>query len=427
MSTIFQNFKYPLIITAVVSLIIGGLSGAVFSLVAFNLMPETGPFLGGIIKKNVINQIGDKKEEGGAISAGNLDENALTVKVVKKASPAVVSILVTKDVSEYYNQTGPLFPFDNDFFKEFGLPFEFKIEPAPQPKSQQPNKQQVGGGSGFIIRSDGLILTNKHVVSDNEAEYTVVLNNGKQYPAKVLATDPILDVALVKIEAKDLPTLTLADSNQLQIGQTVIAIGNALGQYRNTVTKGVVSGINRRVVAGTGAGNSEVIEEAVQTDAAINPGNSGGPLLNLQGEVVGINTAVSREGQLVGFAIPINQAKRMIESVQKYGRVVRPWLGVRYIIFNKEIAEKNKLSVDYGALLVHGQTQIELAVVSGSPADKAGLVENDIILEADGVKIDEEHSLAVIIGKRQIGETIKLKVLRKGETKTVEVRLEEMK
>ncbi|KKS93059.1 MAG: protease Do, partial [Parcubacteria group bacterium GW2011_GWE2_43_12] len=177
--------------------------------------------------------------------------------------------------------------------------------------------------------------------------------------------------ALVQIQDKNLPAVRLGDSDSVQIGQTVIAIGNALGEYRNTVTKGVISGIGRNVVAGDNRGSSEQLEGVFQTDAAINPGNSGGPLVNLQGEVIGINTAINSQGQLIGFAIPANEAKRMIDSYEKYGRIVRPYLGIRYVLVTPELAKANKLEVDYGALLIKGQTTTDLAVVPGSPADKA--------------------------------------------------------
>lgn len=351
-----------------------------------------------------------------------IEEESATIKAVKKLSPSVVSIIISKDLSNSYNSTGPnIFPFD-DFF-------EFN---PPQNRQNQPNnggakKQEVGGGTGFIISKDGLILTNKHVVSDEEAEYTVLTNDGKRYEAKVLATDLFNDLAIVKIKSNNLPVVELGDSDRLQIGQTVIAIGNSLAEYRNTVTKGVISGIGRRVEAGDGRGRSEVLEEAIQTDAAINPGNSGGPLLNLAGQVIGVNTAINQEGQLIGFAIPINQAKQVIESVKKYGKIIRPFLGVRYIILNEEIAKENNLEVKYGALIIRGQKETDLAIVPGSPADKANLKENDIILEVNGEKIDEKHQLAKIISKYRPGDEIELKVWHKGVGKKVKLKLEEYK
>ena len=187
-----------------------------------------------------------------------------------------------------------------------------------------------------------------------------------------------------------------------------------------------MSGIGRTIVAG-GASGSERLEGVIQTDAAINPGNSGGPLVNLAGQVVGINTAIDRQGQLIGFAIPINTAKKVIESVEKHGRIVRPYLGVRYIMLNKQIAEDNNLDVDYGALIVRGEKRTELAVIPGSPADKAGLVENDIILEVNGVKVDENNSLAKLIQQYNVGDVITLKIWHKGEEKEVQVKLGEYK
>jgi len=348
-----------------------------------------------------------------------VEEESATVSAVEKASPAVVSIVVTKELTKYYNATGPnIFPFDI-----FGFDWPFAFEREGQ-EPQEKVKKEVGGGTGFIVTSDGLIVTNRHVVADESAEYTVVLNDGTKHDAEVIALDPFLDLAIVKIEGEDLPTLELGDSDNIKIGQTVIAIGNVLSEYSNTVTRGVISGINRRVVAGNSSGGSEVIEEAIQTDAAINPGNSGGPLLNLVGQVVGVNTAVSQQGQLVGFAIPINSAKKIVESVKEHGRIVRPWLGVRYVVIDEGIAKENNLEVDYGALIVRGSRD-ELAIIPGSPADKAGLVENDIILEIEGERIDEQHSLARMIARYNPGDTITLKIYHKGEEKTLRVILEE--
>ncbi len=357
------------------------------------------------------------------------DEETATIGAVKKASPAVVSIIISKELKALRGAAG-INPFP-DFFEQ-GSPFDFffqlpqRQEQTPRgQKSPAPQKQEVGGGSGFIVSPDGLIMTNKHVVVDEEAEYTVVTSDGKEYPATVVARDPMSDIAFVRIKGENLSTLALGDSDKINIGQTVIAIGFALGEYRNTVTKGVISGVGRKVMAGDGYGSSEVIEEALQTDAAINRGNSGGPLLDLQGEVIGINTAVNFSGQLIGFAIPINSAKAALETVQKTGKISRPWLGVRYMLINPVMAKKNTLPMEQGALVIRGEAREDLAVIPGSPADKAGLVENDIILEVDGVKVSEDKPLAKEIAKHKAGETLKIKVLSKGKEKTVNVILEE--
>ena len=234
------------------------------------------------------------------------------INTVKEASLAVVSIVITKDVpiiDQYYI---------NPFEGFFGEPFGIEI---PQYQQKGTQKQEVGGGSGFIVSSDGLVLTNKHVVFDVKADYTVLTNDGKKYPAKILAKDPAQDLAVLKIEGKNFPTVELGDSDKLQIGQTIIAIGNALGEFRNTVSVGVISGLGRTITA-EGGGFVETIENVIQTDAAINKGNSGGPLINLKGEVVGINTATVMGAQNIGFAIPINRAKKDIEQVKTTNKIV---------------------------------------------------------------------------------------------------------
>lgn len=336
--------------------------------------------------------------------------------MVKKVSPAVVSIIITKEVAQ--NPIGNFFdmgPFSFDFGNGSG-----------NESGGATQKQQVGGGSGFIISSDGLVVSNRHVVEDANATYTVQLADGTKHDAKVLARDTSIDLALLKIEGKDFPTVELGDSDALELGQSVVAIGNALGEFSNSVTRGIVSGLNRKITAGGVMSGSEVIDQAIQTDAAINPGNSGGPLLTLDGKVIGVNTAVSQQGQSVGFAIPINVAKQSIESVKKFGRIIRPYVGVRYVLIDESMAKQNQLPVDYGALISRGTQPGQVAVIPGSPADKAGLVENDIILEADGMKIDSEHTLTSVIVKKKVGDTVKLKIYHKGENKTVTVTLAEM-
>ncbi|NQV13075.1 MAG: trypsin-like peptidase domain-containing protein [Parcubacteria group bacterium] len=345
-----------------------------------------------------------------------VEEESSTISAVEKTRPAVVSIIVTKDLNQYYQQSSL---FDDPFFEQFFGDMDFDTD-------SDSTKQKIGGGTGFIITADGLILTNRHVVSDTSASYTVIDNNDKEYEAQVMAIDPTNDIALLKIDTNDLPTVELGDSSSLKIGQTVIAIGYTLGEYHNTVTKGVVSGLGRAITAGSYSGQStERLENIIQTDAAINSGNSGGPLLTLDGKVIGINTAVDFSGQSVGFAIPINDAKNDIESVKAEGKIVTPYLGVRYTVINKKIAEANGLKYEYGALVARGESESDLAVIPGSPADKAGLVENDIILEIDGEKIDEDNGLAKAIQKHKVGDEVKLKVYHKEEEKEVTVKLEE--
>ncbi|MBX4204706.1 MAG: trypsin-like peptidase domain-containing protein [Candidatus Doudnabacteria bacterium] len=345
-----------------------------------------------------------------------INEQSGVVDVVKGASPAVVSIIISKDLSKLQNNSSSFFD------------FPFSLDPFYQNRSSSgdstPNIQQVGGGSGFIIRADGLIVTNKHVVDDTSATYTVLTNDGKEYDAQVLSRDPTNDIALVKINAQNLPTVPLGDSGRIQIGQTVVAIGNSLGEYRNTVTRGIVSGIGRTITAG-GTSGSEQLEGVIQTDAAINPGNSGGPLLDIGGSVIGINTAIDQQGQLVGFAIPVNDIKHDLDSFNKNGQIVKPFLGVRYVLVNDTVKKDNNLSVNYGALIT-GDTNSP-AVVAGSAAAKAGLKNGDVILEVNGSRIDEQHSLAQLLKDYSPNDVVKMKVLSGDQAKEITVTLGQSK
>ncbi len=347
-------------------------------------------------------------------------QQSLVVGAVKKANPAVVSVIITKDVPKYETYYENIDPF-GDFFNSnpFGNLFQ-----VPQMKQNGTEKKEVGGGSGFLVTKDGLIITNRHVVEDTKAEYTVFTNDGKKHSAKVVARDAVMDIAVLKIDGAQYPYLELGNSDTLDLGQSVIAIGNALGEFKNSVSVGVISGLSRSITAGNGMGQSEALEHVIQTDAAINPGNSGGPLVDLGGRVIGVNVAVAQGSENIGFALPINSIKSVIDSVRTTGKIVRPYLGVRYVSITDSLKEKNNLSVNYGVLVKAGSDSNELAVVPGSPADKAGIVENDIILEIDGIKLDENTSLANSIRSRKIGETISLKILHRGEEKTVTVKLE---
>ncbi len=318
-----------------------------------------------------------------------LEESSAITDAVKKVSPSVVSITTSTSIQDFF--TGQTL-------------------------------QQKGGGTGFILTSDGLIVTNKHVVDEANTKYTVLTDDGKTYDAQILSKDPYNDLAVIKIDAKGLKPVELGDSESLNIGQWVIAIGNALGEFQNTVTVGVVSAKERRI---TTAGES--LEGLLQTDAAINPGNSGGPLLNLAGQVVGINTAIAGGAEGIGFAINIDSVKTALDSVQRTGKIVRPFLGVRYLSINTEIAKSAQLPVEKGALVYRGASATDLPVVPGSPADKAGIQENDIITKVNGQEIDENTSLISLLQKYKPGETVALTILRKGQETKINVTLEEQK
>ncbi|HLC99543.1 MAG TPA: trypsin-like peptidase domain-containing protein [Patescibacteria group bacterium] len=396
--------RETLILCILVSLIVGGISGGL-----------VGSVLGGSMKYSSLLSFFEPTGNQSAESTQTVkaQEESQTIDTVKKVSPAVVSIVISADLSKYYQRTGPnIFPFGDIFDSGTASP--------------QSGKQTIGGGSGFIVSADGMILTNKHVVDRDDVDYTVVTSDGKQYPAIVLARDPSNDIGIVKIEATNLPTLEFGDSDSVQIGQTVIAIGYSLAQYQNTVTKGVVSGLARNITAGS-SGSAERLEGVIQTDAAINQGNSGGPLVSLEGLVVGINTAIDQQGQLIGFSIPINVVKPVVESVKKTGKIIRPFIGIRYIPITKGLAEANKLPFDYGVQILKGTGPTDTAVVAGSPAEKAGLKEGDIILELNGVKLDGDHSLVGQLSKHNVGDEITLKVSSGGQLKDVKIKLEERK
>jgi serine protease Do len=323
-----------------------------------------------------------------------VQENSAVVDVASKVSPSVVSI-TSKTVTRGF----------------FG------------------NVQQAeGAGTGMIVTSDGLIMTNRHVVDDANATYTVVTSDGKSYPAKVVSRDNTNDIAFVRISASGLKPVELADSGTVKVGQRVIAIGNALGQFQNTVTEGIVSGLSRGVTAGDNSaigGNSEDLQDLLQTDAAINPGNSGGPLVNLEGQVVGINTAVAGQGaQNIGFAIPVNDAKPLIASVKSSGRIVRPYLGVRYVALDQQVAQANNLTLTQGAW-IQAADDANPGVLPDSPAAKAGLKDGDIITKIGNTKIDATHSLQSLVGKYKVGDKVTMTINRDGKDQTVTVTLEE--
>ncbi|HBR80871.1 TPA: hypothetical protein DEA21_04515, partial [Candidatus Uhrbacteria bacterium] len=334
------------------------------------------------------------------------------INVVNNVAPAVVSILVEKKSGDVQKNT---FSFEDFLFTP--------EEDSNQDSEADQELVQVAAGTGFIVSEDGYVVTNRHVAESVDAVYTVITNEDVEYNATIVDIDPFFDIAVLKIDGENLPTVTFGDSDGIQVGQTVIAIGNALSQYQNTVTKGVISGIDRRISAYDRFNGSEVIEGAIQTDAAINPGNSGGPLINLFGEVIGMNTAVSSNGQGLGFAIPINEVKSAMEGIKKEGRIVRPWLGVHYIQLSAEYAKENSLPVEEGALITASEG-VE-AVVADGPAAKAGLQKDDIVTKVDSKILNEENTLSKVIRSYLPGDTVILSIIRSEQTLELSVTLEE--
>ena len=312
-----------------------------------------------------------------------IQEESAVTNVVENVSPSVVSIVV-----KTYNF---------DIF-------------------EGPSSRESGIGTGFIVDPSGLIITNSHVVEDQEGEYSVVLKDGTTYDVEEIHLDEITDIAILEITARNLPVVEFGDSDNLKVGQRAIAIGNALGKFQNTVTVGVVSGISRQIVASGGFGMpGKIYESVIQTDAALNPGNSGGPLLNSAGQVIGVNVATTAGADNISFAIPVNSVKPILEGFLKEGRIVRPYIGVYYSMVTTEIARIRDLPV--GAYISR--------VVPESPAQDAGLKRGDIITKIQGQPLNSEQSLATILAKFKVGDKIELEIDRDGEIVKVSLTLEE--
>lgn len=344
------------------------------------------------------------------------NQQEAVIDVVNKASASVVSIVVSKDVPIIEN-----YRYD-PFLEYFGIP---QGDNGADSSSNATEKRAVAAGTGFIISADGMIITNRHVVSDDKAEYTVIFKDDTKYTAKVLAKDTLLDIAFLKIEASGLTPLTFGKSSELQVGQTVVAIGNALGEFSNTVSSGIISGMGRNITATDTLGrDAEELHDVIQTDASINAGNSGGPLLDLGGNVIGVNVAVASDAQGIGFAIPSDIVVDLLSRLNNEGQIVRPKLGVRFRMIDTTLKEANDLTVDQGALIVRGTTANDLAVIPGSPADKAGLRENDIILEINGIKLTQSNPLNIVVQGLRVGDEATMKVLRQGQEIEVKATLE---
>lgn len=361
-------------------------------------------FGGGYLSSNISNT---GFPGSSAISSENqkaiLSESELISAIAKNVAPSVVSVNVIGEAQQV------------DFFGFGGS--------APQQSA----------GTGIIISDDGYIVTNRHVVPANASSVTVTLSDGTELDSvevigRTNSGDP-LDVAFLKIKdlkGKKLQKATLADSSKVQVGDKVVAIGNALGQFQNTVTSGIISGFGRNLQASDGSsfGGTETLQNLFQTDAAINEGNSGGPLLNISGEVVGINTAIAGgDAQNIGFAIPINDVQGLVKSVLNKGKLERPYIGVRYVSLTDDYAYQHNLANKRGAYIVPSQGG-QVSILPNSPAEKAGLQQKDIITKVDGSAIDEKNSLTSLVGRKTVGEEVTLTIVREGKEQEVKVRLE---
>jgi len=314
------------------------------------------------------------------------EENAI-ISVVEATSPSVVAIGVTQRVSN---------PFD---------PFSI------------PRSRQSTIGTGFVVSDKGVVVTNKHVVDDPAAQFSVVSKEGKKYEIERIYRDPNFDLALVKIKGSDLKSLEMGDSAKIKVGQTVIAIGNALGRFDNTVTTGVVSGVGRDItIPDFFTGTRETLDNLIQTDAAINPGNSGGPLLNSAGQVIGVNVATTEGAQNIGFAIPIESVKPIIDEFVNTGAVTRAYMGIRYRVIAKDVAILNE--VPQGAYIQE--------IVAGSPAEKSGIKVGDIITKIDGRGVSSDNTIADSIRSKKPGQNVSVEIWSEGNsTRTINVTLEQ--
>lgn len=332
-------------------------------------------------------------------------EESVITKVVEDSLPSVVTVGIIKTTQEReFIEVDPFNPFSP--FRQI-------------PGKKRDIDQNIG--SGFVATSDGYIITNKHVVADTEATYKILTNDNKKYDVEKIYRDSLNDLAILKVNTTGLKPLPLGDSSNLKLGQMAIAIGTPLGEFTNTVTVGIISGLGRGITAGSPfEGFVEKLDNVIQTDAAISPGNSGGPLLNSSGQVIGVNTALAQDGQNIGFAIPVNVIKDLLKDFQERGNSFeKPYIGVRYKMVDTQTAVLNELAE--GAYVVE--------VMEDSPAEKAGLQDEDIIIEFDGQKVkgDDEQGLAKMILKKKIGDRVSVKIWREKETKTFTLTLETAK
>jgi len=363
-------------------------------------------FLGGGIAFSYIDRVQNTTTQTSTLNVS--EEQSAIIDLVEKSNQSVVSISISKQIP--LRRSNPF-----DYF--FGIPVQ---ENNPQ---NQEIDRTIGGPTAFVVSSDGLIITNKHVVSDPTATYKVLFNDGSEVKAEVKALHPTQDLAIIKVDKNNLKPVEFADSEQLKVGQTAVAIGNALNEFDNTVSRGVISGLRRSIVASDSQGNSEQLSQVIQTDAAINQGNSGGPLLDINAKVIGVNVATAQGAQSIGFAIPSNVVIRMIVDYKKFGKVKVPFIGVRYNMITPGSEQAKEYGVENGALII-GDAQAP-AIVPNSPASKAELQTGDIITKINDKSLSIKQQLAEVVSQYKIGDKIELLVIRDGREEKLSLTLEE--
>lgn len=389
-----QNMKTKVLITLIIcsSLISWVIGSYVF---LYYVSPELNQVITKTITKETI-------KDGQIITVTDLQSEI--TNLISKVGPSVVNIIIKKDIDLYRRD-----------------PWWFFSEKVGS------EERQIGGWSGFFVDKSGIIMTNKHVVYDSQAKYTVITNEWKEYDASVVALDPLTDLAIIKIEQPDeefqvLPIIE--DESYINIWQFAIAIGNALGEFQNSVSFGVISGKNRSIEASGNGMRTEKLTWLLQTDTAINPGNSGGPLLNLVWEIVGINTAIAGNGQWLGFSIPLSQKRvnYILNSIEKYGSIKRPLIGVTYLPITPSFAREYGLSVEYGAYIPNESGSI----LPWSIAEKSGIETGDIILSVDGNEVNYQNTIQTLIQNKIPWDSIEIELLKKSwEMKTLSLELDE--
>ena len=385
-----RSHNAGLIVLVVISLLIGA-AGATLGVIALlvNNKPQT----------TVSTVSAEGYYQGNSVEF----EETSVANIVSKVTPAVVSIICESRTTNirYYS-----------FFDYYG----------------GGSSTQQSAGTGMIVSSDGYVMTNKHVI-EGATKVQIVTDAGDTYDnVEIVGEDPLNDVAYLKIKgAKDLPTITLGDSKTIAVGQPVLAIGNALGAYQNSVTQGIISGTGRSVTAGDSSGNNtETLTDMLQTDAAINPGNSGGPLVNAAGEVIGINTAVATSANGLGFAIPLSATKGMLSRIMAGEKAERAYLGLTYLTVTAEVAKEYKLPVSHGAY-VYNTNSRSSAVIEDGPADKAGIKSDDVITKVGNIEVGRAGSISTLIGEYKVGDKVEITYLRDGKENKTVVTLEAVK